>query len=151
MHFSNCLQLLLHLWDSTGCQVRFGSRKNKTKIYFLSNQSPTQRRHATLLSKEPCVTRLKVLYIIYVGKLEIPVGKSSFRNKSCDLRRCSFSTLFGLFQLIWIYLEASRSPLRVKLYSFMYMHKISTQMNCVNGTMVIFLFMVNNVGTIPDS
>ena len=55
------------------------------------------------------------------------------------------------FQLIWIYLVASRSPFRVKFYSFMYMHKISTQMNFVNGTMVIFLFMVNNVGTSLDS
>ena len=77
--------------------------------------------------------------------------KSSFRNKSCDLRRCSFTTYFGLFQLIWIYPVASRSPFRVKLNSFMYMHKISTQMDCVNGTMVIILFMVNNVGTSPDS
>ena len=70
---------------------------------------------------------------IYMRKPEIPVGKSNgsrhsvweaSENMSCDLMRCSFSTIFF----------CNRSfPHRVKFYSFMFMHKISTRVVCVNS------------------
>ena len=54
----------------------------------------------------------------------------NLQNIGCDLRRCSFSTLFSLFSWFWF---TSRSLLQdIKFYSFMFTYKISTQMVCVS-------------------
>ena len=91
-----------------------------------------------------CVTRQKQLRwrlgvpTIYMGKPEIPVGKSNglhhfvwevSGNKSCDLKRGIFSTLVSLFN--WFEYTLRRSFWQQKVYSFMFMDKISTQVNFV--------------------
>ena len=84
---------------------------------------------------------------IYTGKPEIQVGKSNgphhfiweaSENMGCDLRRCDAINLFFYpfqsVQLIWIYSVCSGLfTHHFKFNRYIFLHKISTQVVCVNG------------------
>ena len=76
----------------------------------------------------------------YMGKPEIPVGKSNGSRHSVwkvlekmgsDLRRASFQLLLVCLIDMNLFCRGSYSYL-VKFYRFMLVHKISTRVVCVN-------------------
>ena len=77
------------------------------------------------------------------GNPEIQVGKSNVlhlffweasENMDCDLRGGNFCTLFSLFCCFGYFIHCSGSfSHHVKFYSFIFIHKISTRVICVNG------------------
>ena len=84
---------------------------------------------------------------IYMGKPEIPVGKSNglchfvwepSENVGCDLRQCNFSSLFSLFSTFGYTLYCIVFPPR-QFYSFMFMQKISIRVVCVDVKHPIFM------------
>ena len=78
---------------------------------------------------------------IYMEKLEILVGKSSgllcsvweaLENMGCNLKRSIFLLILVCSANLDILCSGLLSH-HVKYFSFMFMHKISTQEVCVNG------------------
>ena len=77
------------------------------------------------------------------GNPEILVGKSNVLHPSfwrtsesmgCDLRGGNFRTLFSLFCCFGYFIHCGGSfSQHVKFYSFIFMHKISSRVICVNG------------------
>ena len=73
----------------------------------------------------------------------------------CDLRRCNFSTLFGLLSwfgytsaggyFVLCVLFSGQFSHHVKFYSFMFLHKIFTRVVCVNGKYPSFYMLLCRV------
>ena len=97
---------------------------------------------------------------IYIRKLEIPVGKAKVLchfvwegsgNIGCDLRRCSFSTLFSLFSrfgLAFFYSRFFSYP--VKFYCNLLTQKFSTLVVCLHPwCWSLFLFSQLHIRQTP--
>ena len=88
------------------------------------------------------------------GNPEILVGKSNVLHPSfwrtsesmgCDLRGGNFRTLFSLFCCFGYFIHCGGSfSQHVKFYSFIFMHKISSRVICVNGKHPLVYWLVLN-------
>ena len=80
--------------------------------------------------------------VIYLGKPEIPVGKSNgsrcfvrkaSRDIECDLRWCNFSTLFDLLCWFGLYFVAGRSLTFSIFLFFLFRYQFFPRVVWVNG------------------